>query len=73
MITMQLTATDIQDATKLVDKAVASGDLEAGKLYRSILVAVSQVGTVFDVVPMIEAPTVRRRITRPRRKKAIKP
>jgi hypothetical protein len=76
VITMQLTPTDVKDAKKVVDAAVVRGDLkapEAAALYHSIFVALGQVGTVFDVVPMVEAPVVRRRITRPRRKKAIKP
>jgi hypothetical protein len=74
MITMQLTAKDIADAKHVIDAQVLNlTSDQVAALYNSLWIAAAQVGTVFDVVPMVEQPQpiVRRRLQR--RKKAIKP
>jgi hypothetical protein len=81
MITMQLTATDIQDARKLVATQLLRGGLD-GVQARQLngWIALAPVGVPFDVAriigPAIEPPAVKPAgVVRalPRRKKVIKP
>jgi hypothetical protein len=70
MITMQLTPDDIRDAKKVIDAADLDGP-QAKMLYDALFLAASQVGQVFDIVPIAIEGKPQRLLRR--RKKAIKP
>lgn len=50
MITMQLTAKDIQDAKKVIDAAELTGP-QAKTLYDALFLAQAKIGTAYEMVP----------------------